>query len=169
MKYKFFLIILFCSFASISHAQHLTYDDIVRISKFSRISAISDFVAQRGYVYAGTNEEDSISTVYWTRNCSVNIKDGRFKWTTGQPRSLFSLVIITNQFIRYDYELPSRNAYKALTASLKANGFKFQEEEISSDRISSTYKRNRGGKIDYAETNEKSGGYFSSSFWFNCR
>ena len=60
-------------------------------------------------------------------------------------------------------------AYKALTVSLKANGFKFQNEGISSDRISSTYKRNRGGKIDYAETNEKSGGSFSSSFWFNYR
>lgn len=168
MKYKFFLIILFCSFASISHAQHLTYDDIVRISKLSRISAISDFVAQRGYVYAGTSKEDSITEVYWTRNCSVNIKTGDFEWTIGQSRSLFCL-IKTNQFIRYNYELPSRNAYKALTASLKANGFKFQEEEISSDRISSTYKRNRGGKIDYAETNEKSGGSFSSSFWFNCR
>lgn len=168
MKYKFFLIILFCSFASISQAQHLTYDDIVRISKLSRISAISDFVAQRGYIYAETNKEDSITEVYWTRNCSVNIKTGDFEWKTGQSRSLFCL-IITNQFIRYNYELPSRNAYKALTVSLKANGFKFQNEGISSDRISSTYKRNRGGKIDYAETNEKSGGSFSSSFWFNYR
>ena len=168
MKYKFFLIILFCSFASISHAQPLTYDDIGRISKISRISAISDFVAQRGYIYAGTNKEDSITEVYWTRNCSVNIKTGDFEWKTGQSRSLFCL-IITNQFIRYNYELPSRNAYKALTVSLKANGFKFQNEGISSDRISSTYKRNRGGKIDYAETNEKSGGSFSSSFWFNYR
>ena len=159
---------MFCSFASISQAQHLTYDDIVRISKLSRISAISDFVAQRGYIYAGTNKEDSITEVYWTRNCSVNIKTGDFEWTTGQSRSLFCL-IITNQFIRYNYELPSRNAYKALTVSLKANGFKFQNEGISSDRISSTYKRNRGGKIDYAETNEKSGGSFSSSFWFNYR
>ena len=168
MKYKFFLIILFCSFASISQAQHLTYDDIVRISKLSRISAISDFVAQRGYIYAGTNKEDSITEVYWTRNCSVNIKTGDFEWKTGQSRSLFCL-IITNQFIRYNYELPSRNAYKALTVSLKANGFKFQNEGISSDRISSTFIRIRGGKIDYAETNEKSGGSFSSSFWFNYR
>ena len=164
--YRIILAILFCSFSSICFAQHLTYSDIVKINRLSRISEISDFVAQRGYVYAGTNEEDSIMTVYWTRNCSVNIKDGRFEWTTGQPRSLFCL-IITNQFIRYNYELPSRNAYKALTASLKANGFKFQKEEISGGRISSTYKRNRGGKIDYAETNEKSGGFFSSSFWFN--
>ena len=166
MKYKFFFIVLFCSFASISHAQHLTYGDIVRISKLSRISAISDFVAQRGYVYAGTNEEDSIKEVYWTRNCSVNIKTGDFEWINGQSRSLFCL-IITNQFIRYDYELPSRNAYKALTVSLKANGFKFQNEGISDGNISSTYKRNRGGKIDYAKTHEKSEGYFSSSFWFN--
>ena len=43
----------------------------------------------------------------------------------------------------------------------------FQNEGISDGNISSTYKRNRGGKIDYAKTHEKSGGSFSSSFWFN--
>lgn len=106
------------------------------------------------------------SHIYWTRNCSVNINTGDFEWATGQSRSLFCL-IITNKFIRYDYELPSRNAYKALTTSLTANGFKFLREKISNGNISSSYKRNRSGKIDYAETHEKSGGSFSSTFWFN--
>lgn len=166
MKYKLYLIILFCIFQFMCYAQHLTYGDIVRISKISRVSDVSEYVAQKGYVYAGTSQNDSIAYIYWTRNCSVNINTGDFEWATGQFRSLFCL-IITNKFIRYDYELPSRNAYKALTTSLTANGFKFLREKISNGNISSSYKRNRSGKIDYAETHEKSGGSFSSTFWFN--
>lgn len=163
---RIFATMLFCLSAYLGYAQHLTYGDIVRISKISRVSDVSEYVAQKGYVYAGTNQKDSIAYIYWTRNCSVNINNGDFEWTTGQARSLFC-IIITNQFIRYDYELPSRNAYKALTTSLTANGFKFLREQISNGNITSIYKRNRSGKIDYAETHEKSGGSFSASFWFN--
>ena len=147
MKYKFTLIILFCFFQFMCYAQHLTYGDIVRISRISRISEISDFVASKGYVYAGTNEKDSIAEVFWTRNCSVNINSGNFEWSNGQSRSLLFLKI-TKRFIEYHYELPSRSAYKALIASLKSNGFKLQKETIFDGCISSTYKRNRSGKID---------------------
>lgn len=46
------------------YAQHLTYGDIVRISKISRVSDVSEYVAQKGYVYAGTSQNDSIAYIY---------------------------------------------------------------------------------------------------------
>lgn len=167
MNYRIILTILFYAFSPICFAQHLTYSDIVKINRLSRMSEISDYVTQRGYVYADTNQRDSVSDVYWARNCeSVNTTTGDFEWKTGKSRSLLKLEV-TNKFHVIHYELPSRNAFNTLSTTLKANGFRFQKEQISRSVITLTYKRLRGKKTDFVATYEKPGGYYSCVFWFN--
>lgn len=142
MKRIFFLILVLMSFFVIE-AQHLTYSDFIKATKYESWSDLSDFVCSKGYTYRGRFYKDQSSqdqySLNWTKNCDF---DGyNYYYPTKSLSSNFSVTVLFGQKT-YHYKFTNRAAFNEFISVAKKNGFVSYDESIGENgAINTFYKR----------------------------
>ena len=140
------LFLIFISLITTSiQAQHITYADLMKIVKIEQWSSLNDVLNAKGYKFAGSrnkyeNTDSAYTEAVWCKNCTYDFYTGDYTWDTGVSRSLLFVYRYTNR-TKFEIIFTGKQAYDTFLNTAKANGFKYNKEQILSDCISIWYLR----------------------------
>ncbi len=142
---RLFLLIFITMMTISINAQHITYADFMKIVKIEQWSSLNDVLTAKGYKFAGSrnkyeNTDSAYTKAVWCKNCTYDFYSGDYTWDTGVSRSL---LFVYRYSTRTNFEIifTGKQAYDTFLNTAKANGFKYNNEQISSDCISIWYLR----------------------------
>ena len=171
---KILLIVIMLLTSLISFSQHLTYSTFMKVIKIGNVSSLNDLMDSYGYNYGGIyvhnkGSQDAKQSVFWLKNCHLDLSTGDIEWKNGADRSYLALEYMPGETVKswYRYTFHSKTAYKTFINVAKQNGFKFKRDSVDKTYIYSIYERPNKAKqyIEYLEFDEFTDQRYCVSYW----
>lgn len=144
MKRSFVILLLLAS-SIIGFAQHLTYSSFIKMTKIQGWGQLSDALGEYGYVYSGSKQDTIAGIVsrraFWVKNCQYDISTNNYTYKVGVDFSKFEVTDEGENNKTYGYLFPNKSSYKTFISTAQKNGFKFVDDILTDNFITTTYRR----------------------------